>query len=213
MKRVGITQRVEFVKSYKESRDCLDQRWSKLFLKLSCLPIPLPNIDKDNISSLLDALSLDLIVFSGGNSIAVVDESANDIALQRDKFEAELLKEAMKRGIYILGICRGMQMINLQMGGKLSRIKNHVGVRHSINSLDKAYHFSNQVNSYHSWGITRNDLATKLKPLAIDSNGNIEAFVYEEKNIIGLMWHPEREEPFNKDDIKLIVRLLQKGLF
>ena len=208
MKRLGITQRVENITAYGERRDCLDQRWYKLLLEFNYIPIPLPNIDQDSVSSLLNALSLDSIIFSGGNSIAVLDESVGDISFKRDKFETELLKEAITRNINVLGVCRGMQMINLQMGGSLSKVSNHVAVKHTLNSLENNYMFSSQVNSFHSWGIAKNNLAKKLKPLAIDSDGNIEAFENEDKSILGIMWHPEREEPFDKNDMQLIKRFL-----
>ena len=54
LKTVGITQRVEYVESYNESRDCLDQRWAVFLLELGLMPIPLPNVEPKNVSLLLD---------------------------------------------------------------------------------------------------------------------------------------------------------------
>ncbi len=208
MKRIGITQRVERIESYNESRDCLDQRWSTLLLEIGYIPIPLPNIKSNKVSSLLDALSLDGIIFSGGNSIAIVDEMANDISLERDTFEKALLKEAIRREINVLGVCRGMQILNVLLGGTLCKVQEHVAVKHPLSSLSDKYTFSKQVNSYHNWGITQKNLAKGLTPLAKDSDGNIEAFINEEKKTLGIMWHPERETPFDPNDIELIKRFL-----
>ena len=208
MKRIGITQRVEHIESYDESRDCLDQRWSILLLELEYIPIPLANINPNKVPSLLDALSLDGIIFSGGNSIAILDKTASDISLERDAFEVALFREAVERKINIIGVCRGMQMLNIQFGGTLSKVQEHVAVKHKISSLSDKYTFSEQVNSYHNWGITQENLAKGLTPLAKDSDENIEAFVNEEKKTLGIMWHPERETPFDPNDIELIKRFL-----
>jgi len=208
MKRVGITQRVEDIQDYNESRDCLDQRWSELFLELDCIIIPLPNIKPEYISELLDILKLDLIVFSGGNSISVLDTTANDISPKRDSFEKALFKEAIERKLKIFGVCRGMQMINLEMGGSLSKIKDHIAVKHSLIILTNKYTFTDIVNSYHGWGITKNNLSKELLALAEDKNGNIEAFENIDKNILAIMWHPEREIPFQQNDLDLIKRFL-----
>ena len=51
MKRIGITQRVERIESYSETRDCLDQRWSDLVWQLGYIPIPLPNILPEHVST------------------------------------------------------------------------------------------------------------------------------------------------------------------
>ena len=204
MKTVGITQRVEYVDSYNESRDCLDQRWSVFLLELGLIPIPLPNVEPKNVSSLLDYQSLDFIILSGGNSISILDKKASDISPHRDKFEQALLEEVIPRNIKILGVCRGMQMVNLQLGGSLKRIERHVAVRHDIITIDSKYNFPTNVNSYHEWGIGKNDLASKLRPLVVDDLGNIEAYIDKRKNILGIMWHPEREIPFNSLDKALI---------
>ncbi|MCF6281526.1 MAG: gamma-glutamyl-gamma-aminobutyrate hydrolase family protein [Candidatus Polarisedimenticolaceae bacterium] len=208
MKRIGITQRVECVKSYSERRDCLDQRWTTFVTELGYIPLPLPNIIPDQVSKLLDALNLDALLFSGGNSIASLDPSASNAAPERDVFESALLGEALERNIPVVGICRGMQMINLFMGGKLTPISGHVAVRHSISSVDAHDHLPGMINSYHNWSISPEGLANGLKPIAVDCDGNIEAFKHVEKSLLGIMWHPEREAPFDPLDIELIKRSL-----
>ena len=208
MRKVGITQRVERVESYGETRDALDEKWSELLLELDFIPIPLPNIAPRSVSLLLDALNLDAIIFSGGNSLGILDESASDVAPQRDAFEAKLLSEALKRGINILGVCRGMQMINSQMGGTLSMVKGHIATKHPIFSQNSKYHFTKSVNSYHSWGISKEQLSDKLELLALDEESYVEAFACEDRHILGIMWHPERETPFDKDDKQLLKRFL-----
>ncbi|RLA04468.1 MAG: peptidase C26 [Gammaproteobacteria bacterium] len=207
MKRLGITQRVENIHGYAERRDCLDQRWASMALQLGYLPMPLPNIAADQVSMLLDNLKLDGVLLSGGNSIACLEPAAEDSAPERDAFESALLGESMRRNIPVVGVCRGMQFINVELGGRLSPVTGHVAKRHSL-TQEGALQIAEMVNSYHNWGIPCDGLATELTPLAFDLAGNVEAFECSEKNLLGIMWHPEREQPFNSLDINLIKRYL-----
>jgi len=213
MKRLGITQRVEHIERYNERRDCLDQRWSSFAFELGYIPVPLPNIPADKVSDLLDNLNLDAILLSGGNSIALTVQSATtppatDTAPERDAFESALLDNALDHKIPLLGVCRGMQMINLYLGGTLSPINEHVAVRHPLRPLKDCYQLPYEVNSYHNWGIGTDNLAKELTAIALDSDGNVEAFEHQTKKLFGIMWHPERELPFNTLDIQIIKRFL-----
>ena len=203
MKRIGITQRVEFVQNYAERRDCLDQRWAAFIWELNCLPIPLPNISTERVSTIVGGLKLDAILLSGGNSISELEPGAVNAAPERDAFEFALLDEGLSQNIPVFGICRGMQIINLYFGGKLTNIKDHVAVRHPIFPEDSEFHLPETVNSYHNWGILPEGLAHQLSMVAHDSEGNVEAFCHREKKVYGIMWHPEREYPSNHRDIEL----------
>lgn len=208
MKCIGVTQRVECVEYRSERRDCLDQRWSAFVAELGYILLPLPNILPNQLSKLLQAINIDAVILSGGNSITSVDPSANDSAPERDAFETALIGEALTRSLPVIGICRGMQMINVYMGGNLTYVSGHVAVCHSISSLDSKYQLPEMINSYHNWSISPQGLANVLKPIAIDNDGNVEAFENREKNLFGIMWHPERESPFNSLNIDLFKRIL-----
>ncbi len=208
MKRIGITQRVERIQNYSERRDCLDQRWSSFAFELGYIPIPLPNITEDKASKLLDALNLDAILLSGGNSITSFDATASDIAPERDTFESKLLDAALEHNTPIMGVCRGMQMINAHLGGEQALVSEHIAVHHPITLVNKNYQLPEVVNSYHHWGIPADKLAEDLNIIAVDRDGNIEAFEHKDKKLLGIMWHPERENPFNPLDIQLIKRFL-----
>lgn len=210
MKKLGITQRVEIISSYNERRDCLDQRWSTLSYRLGYIPVPLPNNSNNNTSEMIESLNLDSIIFSGGNSICNLEIDQEDAAPERDLFEISLMKEALKFNIPILGICRGMQIINIFFGGKLSPVLNHVGVDHEL-LLEQGYSnfIPEKVNSYHRWGIKISEMASGFTPIAKDNQNNVEAFIHENLSVSGLMWHPEREAPFNEKNIKLIKKFLK----
>jgi putative glutamine amidotransferase len=204
MKRIGLTQRVDIIPHYGERRDALDQQWYTLLLKVGLMPIPLPNINVDNAIDLLNSLSLDGILLTGGNSLTYLDDTALDCAPERDAFEAVIISYAIQQGLPILGICRGMQMLNHSFGGSLQKVSGHIAQEHSILSLNTDYTFPKYVNSFHGWAIPQKGLADDLLALAEDEAGNIEAFLHRHYSILGIMWHPERVTNFNHFDLKLI---------
>tara|TARA_B110000438_G_C15671178_1_gene588228 strand:- start:191 stop:817 length:627 start_codon:yes stop_codon:yes gene_type:complete len=207
MKILAISQRVESVEGYIEKRDCLDQRWSHLILKLGFLPFPLSNLLEP--SEIIKSIAPSAIVLSGGNNIARVDESALDISKERDDFEEKLIQIAMEKNIPLLGVCRGMQMINLFFGGSISRQDDHVGAKHKITFSGKSENNPRLVNSYHKWSIKKSELGKSLIPLALADDNTIEGFYHKEYPLLGIMWHPEREEPYCIDDLNLIKKFLQ----
>ena len=204
MKRLGITQRVEVIKKYDERRNGLDQRWSLFTNQLGYFPIPLANVQAELVPDYVEALNLDGLLLSGGNSIASVCPSAKDAAPERDIFELAIISEALNQGIPIIAVCRGMQILNIYMGGSLSPIEGHVAVRHTLLSTGGPHPLPETTNSYHKWSIAPDDLAEDLTPIATDEDGNIEAFQHIGKKLLGIMWHPERENPFHELDIQLI---------
>ncbi|MFC1518912.1 gamma-glutamyl-gamma-aminobutyrate hydrolase family protein [Pseudomonadota bacterium] len=208
MKRVGLTQRVDIIAEYGERRDALDQKWHSFLLAMEMLPIPLPNLAPDLVGEFVESLRLDAVVLTGGNSLCHLDKSASDIAPERDSFELALIDYALKRSIPIFGVCRGMQIINHYFGGDLVKVDGHVGKLHRIESVHNDYIFPKLVNSYHNWTIPEDGLADDLIPLAVDDDGNVEAFRHTNKNIIGITWHPERVFDFKSHDLTLFKRVL-----
>ena len=134
------------------------------------------------------------------------------INTERDQAEEMLFKQARRRRIPILGICRGMQLINVLMGGTLcqdipSQWKGDGSVQHSQKvPKDVATHSilidktsilhdmtgcdSMAVNSFHHQCIDRQ--APLLRITAKAKDGVPEAFQCDkEPNIMGVQFHPE----------------------
>lgn len=192
MKIVAISQRVDEIRDYGETRDALDEKWHELFAKLDIVLVPVPNFPQA-LTDLLKRLNPDGIVLSGGNT--PVEYGGN--AASRDKTDEMLISYAVRRDIPLIGICRGMQSVALYFGSTLKRVEGHVARKHWIYG-----NICREVNSYHSYAIDCLDPC--LVPIAADEDGIIEAIVHRVHQIYGIMWHPERENPFSQNDIELI---------
>lgn len=204
MKKIGLSQRVDDIESYKERRDSLDQRWAKLLLDVDMLPIPLPNLKAEQVDTLFLKLNLDGVILTGGNNLSHLEANDASNAPERDAFESALIQKAMARNLPILGVCRGMQLLNYFFGGTCSKIQNHVSTSHPIRNLTDILEFPSEVNSFHNWGISEDEMASDLIPLAVDSDGYIEAMQHQGANIYGIMWHPERDKIFKSENTKLL---------
>lgn len=208
MKLIGLSHRVDFIESYGERRDSIDQSWYKFVTSLGAVPLPLPNLLDESTTFLLNRLKLNAIILTGGNSLSNLDPQARDAAPERDEVEIKLIEYAIENKIPLIGVCRGMQIINQYLGGGLTKINGHVAVRHQIISEDSTYRLPKNVNSFHNWTIPSNGLAQPLIALAKDEVGNIEAYRSKEHKILGITWHPEREQPFLVSDIQLIKSII-----
>jgi N5-(cytidine 5'-diphosphoramidyl)-L-glutamine hydrolase len=191
-RRIGITLRVENILKYNEKRDAISHEWVKLIEKLDMIPIFIPNTLND-VKLFVEELELDGLILSGGDNKG--DEEL------RDQTENILIKFGMQNKIPILGICRGMQVINDYFGGNIIITKNneHVNKDHEIIITDKKIREilefkEKKVNSYHHNIILEKNLGKGLKSFAKTNDNTIEGFLHNEFPIIGIMWHPERNK-------------------
>lgn len=210
-KRVGITQRVMKHPRYGEIMDCLDINWAMFLISIDILPVPLPLLSASSAGDIWKSLELDGLILSGGNTLVEFADATDDpesLSAERDAYEKALLKVALLSGKPVLGICRGLQVINTFYNGQLIKVKGHSGTRHRLIAEDSAiaFQFPKEVNSFHGCAIPRSKLGKELIPIAHDSEGNIEAFHHPKDKILGIMWHPEREHPPLKLDCELIKR-------
>ena len=206
--RLGITQRVEVVAAYGERRDCLDQQWQVLFEQLGHQLVPVPNRLKA-AQAWAEELALEGLVLTGGNDLADLPGAANP-APERDRTESGLLAWAEDRRCPVLGVCRGLQMINVWHGGVLTRVDGHVACRHPLEvCVGNVPGLADgmEVNSFHGWGVPEDGLGESLEVLARAGDGSIEALRHCMLPWLGMMWHPERESPFSSHDLELLAGL------
>jgi putative glutamine amidotransferase len=129
---------------------------------------------------------------------------------QRDDFEIAAFKQAKDEDLPILGICRGLQLINVICNGSLiqslddfSGSKNHLGNPDKIHSVsiqpgtllyDIVGHQDGEVNSAHHQAIDRLGEGLLINSLAAD--GTIEGIEWQQKSgrpfMLAIQWHPER---------------------
>jgi len=177
-------------------------------------------------SALIIMNKIDGLILSGGPDIhpihfgKIEDTVLCSIDLHRDSLEFALIDIAYQREIPILGICRGLQLLNVYKGGTLytdipsqlpqnnvvHQVKNG-DINHKVsldtNSIIFSIIKSNQikVNSNHHQSIDR--LSQHFTATAYADDGIIEAI--ESKNInkhfvIAVQWHPERLWVNNNDE-------------
>lgn len=129
----------------------------------------------------------------------------------KDEIETRLLRQALRREVPVLGICRGSQLLNAVCGGTLYGdvkkekgtqrrhidYENYDGYRHPVSvvpgtPLARWYRRKTlKVNSYHHQGVR--ELAKRFKPMAHADDGLIEGFYDPEAAfVVGLQFHPER---------------------
>tara|TARA_B100000315_G_C14337616_1_gene478114 strand:+ start:32 stop:643 length:612 start_codon:yes stop_codon:yes gene_type:complete len=195
MIRLAITQRVELFDDYGERRDCLDQRWIKFLSRCNVTPLIIPNVLTSALAIFL-AAPADGLLLTGGNDLACCNGDAPD----RDQVENRLLDEALSRSIPILGVCRGMQLVQHRFGIELHETEGHVTGRQGI-TVDGR---STVVNSYHRYGST--ETVPNLDVWARAEDGVVKAISNEQQKILGVMWHIERMDPFRSEDIAMVRR-------
>jgi len=122
LKKIGISLRVIKDPNYGEKRDAISHDWPRFFEKLNFIPIFIPNT-LSNMDLFLDQLELDGIILSGGDELGC--------NIERDDTEEHLLKYGIKNELPVLGICRGMQLINNYFGGTIIKTDNkkHVNLK------------------------------------------------------------------------------------
>ena len=208
--KIGITLRIINTKDYVEKRDAISHDWIKFLESLNMIPILIPN-NLHDLSSYVSDLGLNCVILSGGDDLGTTPE--------RDYTERQLIQICTTNKIPIFGVCRGMQIINDYFGGNLSTdIKSkHVGNPHSVTITNSDFNSivggpTLKVNSYHKNILEISNLGTDLLPFAtMDEDNTIEGFFHKQHPIVGVMWHPEREQKLH--DKTLFQNFVKKGKF
>ncbi|MEU5698426.1 gamma-glutamyl-gamma-aminobutyrate hydrolase family protein [Streptomyces aurantiacus] len=150
---------------------------------------------------------LDGLVIAGGPDVdpsrygAERDPRCGPEARARDGWELALIEAALDSGTPLLGVCRGMQLLNVALGGTLvQHIEGHaeaVGVfgRHGVKPVPGSLYAGLigeevSVPTYHHQAVER--LGAGLVPSAYAGDGTVEAVELPGPGwVLGVQWHPE----------------------
>jgi putative glutamine amidotransferase len=191
--RIAVSQRVVVDPATGERRDALDQRWVSLLQAAGAITLPVPN-HPSSLAHFLAAVAPDGILLTGGNDLA----SLGGDAPERDETENALISHALKTGLPLLGVCRGMQMLQTRFGVRLVRVEGHVAPTQTIVFDGNRI----AVNSYHCWG--SRETAEGLVVCGLSDDGIVKAVRSVRGRLMGIMWHPERTAPPRVEDIALL---------
>jgi N5-(cytidine 5'-diphosphoramidyl)-L-glutamine hydrolase len=190
MRSIAVTLRVEAVPAYRERRDCLDQAWPRFLAACGLLPVLLPNVAETALALCEYA---DGLLLTGGNDLATLGGDAPE----RDAVERTLLDQAERRGLPVLGVCRGMQVIQERFAIPLERVEGHVAQQQRIRIEGEPA----EVNSYHHFAAVESP--PPLDVWAQAEDGVVKAVRHSSLPLVGIMWHPERCSPFRPADVAL----------
>ena len=174
---------------------------------------------------------VDGLCLSGGPDVDPVRYGEPDAGVERDRvdpdrdaMEFRAAERALARDIPVLAVCRGFQLLNVVMGGKLVQdLPGHRATDHAVHEISAspgsklaaACGPNMTVNSRHHQGITADGLSPDLRPTAF-----VERFVeaYEAPDhrwVVGVQWHPERvladEEPVDTNAAKIFTAFVAEA--
>ena len=198
---VLLTGRLMNEERYHETRVALDLQWQVLLQDIGYQALVIPPTSSPD--QLLSQVRCAGIILTGGNDLSSQTEC--ELSKIRDRFEHNLLREAQRRAIPCLAICRGAQLIGEDLGFHLGPVENHVAVEHPIESPDQIEDYQRCVNSYHNFGLRVSDsLDSGTTILATAWDETVEAFSVPKERLLAWMWHPERAHPSVDIDKNLI---------
>ena len=147
----------------------------------------------------------DLLLLPGGGDVhprfyGRAIGGAADIDEARDRRELALVDEFLRAGKPVVGICRGLQLLNVYFGGTLHQHiwghaqlcgRDRLHVVHAAPGLLRALYGARfTVNSAHHQAVET--LGEGLQVLACAPDGTVEAIAHESLPVFAVQWHPER---------------------
>ncbi|CAM5746762.1 putative glutamine amidotransferase [Streptomyces afghaniensis 772] [Streptomyces afghaniensis] len=211
-------------------------RWGVWELEAALLPVGYPRLVQragglaamlppdDPAYAAAAVARLDGLVIAGGPDVEPVRYGAEPHprtgppARERDAWELALIDAALTARVPLLGICRGMQLLNVALGGTLvQHLDGHaevVGVfgNHAVKPVPGSLYAGvvpeeTSVPSYHHQAVDR--LGEGLMPSAYAEDGTVEALELPsgEGWVLGVQWHPEMGE-----DVRVMRALVEAAM-
>ena len=154
------------------------------------------------------AKECDALLLAGGGDVSPClygqsSVSCRAVSLKRDISELYLIASFLSRRAPVMGVCRGLQILNVFFEGTLNQYvpqkelhyDENGDVYHTITIAEKGFMYplfgkTLTVNSAHRQ--TVKTLGKNLKACATSPDGQIEALFHKTQKVIGVQFHPER---------------------
>lgn len=214
----------------------INEDYVRAIEKSGGIPIIIP-IESQNLSINYFLSKINGLLITGGVDInpehygEKPHEKIGKIINERDSLDFTLLEKALNKNIPVLGICRGMQLLNIYFGGSLYQDKSlnkNFNLNHYQNNsepstlghLVKVYEKTKlynivenknfKVNSYHHQFIKK--VGKNLLISAKSSDGSIEGIETDDSRfVIGVQWHPERIYENSQESQLIFDNLINKA--
>lgn len=207
---IGISAEVDSVTRYWGTAPhiLIDRSYVEAVVAVGAIPLLLPVVGPEAVPAMLDRL--DGLVLTGGNDLGPLRYGeeridvgvGGDIVDERDEFDLAIVANVLASGLPTLAICRGLQTVNVALGGSLiQHLPDHPqsdqeigGVTHDLD-VDPASRFAAQfavgkVNSYHHQACGR--LGERVNAVATAPDDVVEVIeVDDAPNLVAVQWHPE----------------------
>ena len=196
-------------------RSYVNQDYVEAILRAGGIPFIIPfNEDLESIREMVE--HVDGVILSGGHDVNPYNYGEDpllkigEVFPERDVFDMEIYKTAVKYNKPVFGICRGFQIINVVNGGSLYQDLSYadfVKLKHDQqDNPSQATHFVKfeegtflrdilgeeiKVNSFHHQILK--DVAPGFKVVAKSPDGVVESIqkITEDCFVVGVQWHPE----------------------
>jgi putative glutamine amidotransferase len=233
---IGIPCYQDILPPTQRPRFWMYQTYARALEAAGALPVLIPLLDADTVGALFDRM--DGILLAGGDDVNPArfqqpphpkTEAPDD---RRDQVEIDFAVRAVDAGKPLLAICRGMQVLNVALGGSLlqhipEQVPNHV--QHEFNYDD--YHLRHNithevdivpgtrlasildapkvgVNSFHHQALDQ--VARGLQVVACASDGVVEAVERPGPQfVLGVQWHPEDMFHENSQMLSLFEKFIE----
>ncbi|MGM9833280.1 MAG: gamma-glutamyl-gamma-aminobutyrate hydrolase family protein [Candidatus Limisoma sp.] len=201
----------------REGRLMLRQEYHRAIAAADAVPIIVPPLEDDALGDWLDNVSVDALLLSGGADVDPVlfgEEPVDElgrVSRQRDDYEIALFRAAERRRIPVLGICRGLQVINVARGGSLwqdmpsqlgeqfachdqtqpTEIGTHEVLVEPGSKVAELFESTQLITNTHHHQAVKS-VGEGLMVSAVAADGTIEALEDPSANILAVQFHPER---------------------
>jgi putative glutamine amidotransferase len=187
------------------------------------------SVQDDNAAALNEC---DALVLSGGVDMdpaiaggpAEYANQPGSFQPERDLFEKNLYEQAKATGLPVLGICRGMQLINVLEGGTLIEDLGTLNGQHQKTGVTDRVHnvqlidntllkeivntTTGEINSAHHQAVSK--LGEVLQANSMAEDGTIEGLEWKDKKdkpfLLCVQWHPERMVQFPNSPLSINIR-------